>query len=120
MARSHLATQVPLKVSFLAWRLLRDKLPTKANLISRGILSVEDHFCAFGCGAVESAQHVFLSCSSYGSLWSLVSSWIGSSLVTTKTLSDHYIQFTTSACGTRACRSFMQLIWLACVWVVWT
>ncbi|GAU10896.1 hypothetical protein TSUD_427040, partial [Trifolium subterraneum] len=50
-------TQVPLKVSILAWRLLRDRLPTKANLISRGILPVEDHLCVFGCGAVESAQH---------------------------------------------------------------
>jgi hypothetical protein len=67
-------TQVPLKVSILAWRLLRDRLPTKANLISRGILPVEDHHCVSGCGAVESAQHVFLSCSTFGSLWSLVSS----------------------------------------------
>ncbi|GAU10877.1 hypothetical protein TSUD_425420, partial [Trifolium subterraneum] len=32
-------SQVPLKVSILAWRLLRDRLPTKANLISRGCLS---------------------------------------------------------------------------------
>ncbi|GAU23355.1 hypothetical protein TSUD_334020 [Trifolium subterraneum] len=113
-------TQVPLKVSILAWRLLRDRLPTKANPISRGILPVEDHFCAFGCGAVESAQHVFLSCSSSGSLWSLINSWIGSSLVTAQMLSDHFVQFTISAGGTRARGSFMQLIWLACVWVVWT
>ncbi|GAU12294.1 hypothetical protein TSUD_142030 [Trifolium subterraneum] len=31
-------TQVPLKVSILACRLLRDRLPTKANLSSRGII----------------------------------------------------------------------------------
>ncbi|GAU39107.1 hypothetical protein TSUD_320820 [Trifolium subterraneum] len=111
---------VPLKVSILAWRLLRDRLPTKANMISRGILPVEDHHCVFGCGAVDSAQHVFLSCSTFRSLWSLVSSWIGSSLVTAQTLSDHFVQFTTSAGGIRAHRSFMQLIWLACVWVVRT
>ncbi|GAU13014.1 hypothetical protein TSUD_173140 [Trifolium subterraneum] len=103
----------------LIWH-TQGSLPTKANLISRGILPVEDHLCVFGCGAVESAQHVFLSCSSFGSIWSLISSWIGSSLVTTQTLSDHFVQFTISAGGTRARRSFMQLIWLACVWVVWT
>jgi hypothetical protein len=33
---------VPLKVSIFAWRLLRDKLPTKANLVSRGIISAVD------------------------------------------------------------------------------
>ncbi|MCI32291.1 cysteine-rich receptor-like protein kinase, partial [Trifolium medium] len=37
--------QVPLKVSILAWRLLRDRLPTKVNLVTRGIISSEDHFC---------------------------------------------------------------------------
>ncbi|GAU11649.1 hypothetical protein TSUD_334620 [Trifolium subterraneum] len=60
--------QVPLKVSILAWRLLRDRLPTKANLVTRGIFSPEAHFCVSGCGAVESAQHLFLSCSTFGPL----------------------------------------------------
>ncbi|GAU46141.1 hypothetical protein TSUD_143230 [Trifolium subterraneum] len=112
--------QVPLKVSILAWRLLRDRLPTKANLITRAILPSGAHLCVSGCGAVESAQHLFLSCSMFGSLWSHVSSWIGSSLLTTQTLPDHFVQFTSSAGGSRGHRSFMQLIWLACVWVVWT
>ncbi|GAU12549.1 hypothetical protein TSUD_182630 [Trifolium subterraneum] len=111
---------VPLKVSILAWRLLRDRLPTKANLTSRGILPVGDSHCVSGCGSVESAHHVFISCSMFGSLWSIVSSWVGSATVTPQTLSDHFVQFTTSAGGTRVRRSFMQLIWLAYVWVVWT
>ncbi|GAU31805.1 hypothetical protein TSUD_58060 [Trifolium subterraneum] len=80
--------RVPLKVSILAWRLLRDKLPTKANLITRGILSPEAHFCVSGCRAVESAQHLFLSCSTFGHLWSMVSSWIGSPLVVSHTIPD--------------------------------
>ncbi|CAJ2673056.1 unnamed protein product [Trifolium pratense] len=112
--------QVPLKVSICAWRLLRDRLPTKANLVTRGILSTEAHLCVSGCGEVETAQHLFLYCSSFGSLWSLVSSWIGSSSVTAQTLSEHFVQFTDSAGGSRARRSFMQLVWLVCVWVVWT
>jgi hypothetical protein len=33
--------QVPLKVSILAWRLLRDRLPTKNNLLRRGFLNAE-------------------------------------------------------------------------------
>ncbi|CAJ2644200.1 unnamed protein product [Trifolium pratense] len=112
--------QVPLKVSICAWRLLRDRLPTKANLVIRGILSTEAHLCVSGCGEVETVQHLFLYCSSFGSIWSLVSSWIGSSLVTAQSLSEHFVQFTDSAGGSRARRSFMQLVWLGCVWVVWT
>ncbi|PNX74295.1 cysteine-rich receptor-like protein kinase, partial [Trifolium pratense] len=56
-------TQVPLKVSIFAWRLLRDRLPTRANLITRGVLSPTVATCVFGCGAAESAHHLFLSCS---------------------------------------------------------
>jgi hypothetical protein len=42
------------------------------------------------------------------------------SLVDTTSLCDHLVQFTYSASGSRACRSFLQLIWLACICVVWT
>ncbi|GAU37371.1 hypothetical protein TSUD_277450 [Trifolium subterraneum] len=109
-------SRVPLKVFVLAWRLLRDRLPTKANLVSRGILPSAAHLCVSGCGEVETARRLFNSCSTFGSLWSLVSSWIGSPFVTAQTLPDHFVQFTSSAGGSRARRSFMQLIWLACVW----
>ncbi|GAU14165.1 hypothetical protein TSUD_169910 [Trifolium subterraneum] len=67
-------THVPLKVSIFVWRLLRDRLPKKSNLVVRGIISSEAHHCVSGCGAVESAQHLFLSCSAFGSLW-----WFSSS-----------------------------------------
>jgi hypothetical protein len=111
--------QVPLKVSILAWRLLRDRLPTKTNLVSRGILAPDIHGCVAGCGGTETARHLFLSCSTFGSLWPLVRSWIGFSAVDAYSLTDHFIQFTYSAGGLRARRSFLQLVWLACVWVVW-
>jgi hypothetical protein len=111
--------QVPLKVSIFAWRLLRDRLPTRANLVARGILPPDVHFCVTSCGAVESAPHLFLLCRTFGSLWPLVRSWIGFSAVDAHTLSDHFVQFTYSAGGLRARRSFLQLVWLACVWVVW-
>jgi hypothetical protein len=64
--------QVPLKVSTFVWRPLRDRLPTKANLVTRGILPIAAHLCVFSCGEVESAHHLFLSCSTFGPLWALV------------------------------------------------
>lgn len=60
--------QVPLKVSILAWRLLRDMLPKKDNLLNRGIISVEAIFCVAGCGHGESASHLFLHCDMFDSL----------------------------------------------------
>ncbi|PNX74066.1 heat shock protein [Trifolium pratense] len=112
--------QVPLKVSIMAWRLLRDRLPTSANLVSRGIPLAADHRCAFGCAEVETTHPLFISCSTADSLWTLVRSWIGSTYMTAPTLSAYFTQFTGSTSGTRAHRSFMQLVWLVCVWVIWT
>ncbi|PNX70336.1 tether containing UBX domain for GLUT4, partial [Trifolium pratense] len=51
----------------------------------------------------------------FGSLWSLVSSWIGSPLVPAQAIPDHFVQFYSSVGGSRARRSLMQLIWF-----VWT
>ncbi|MCI31917.1 70 kDa peptidyl-prolyl isomerase, partial [Trifolium medium] len=104
--------QVPLKVSVFAWRLLRDRLPTKSNLVARGIITPEAQSCVAGCRDMKSAQHLFISCSIFGSLWSSVRSWIGLSSVDPQHLADHFLQFTFSSGGLRARRSFLQLIWL--------
>ncbi|GAU29681.1 hypothetical protein TSUD_53330 [Trifolium subterraneum] len=111
--------QVPLKVSIFAWRLLRDRLPTKTNLATRGIITSEAQACVAGCGGMETAQHLFIACSIFGSLWSSVRSWIGFSSVDPHNLTDHFLQFTFSSGGLSVRRSFLQLTWLVCVWVIW-
>ncbi|GAU43501.1 hypothetical protein TSUD_92120 [Trifolium subterraneum] len=47
--------QVPLKVSVAAWRLLRNRLPTKDNLVRRHIIPQGAHLCVAGCGVPETA-----------------------------------------------------------------
>ncbi|GAU49411.1 hypothetical protein TSUD_407260 [Trifolium subterraneum] len=111
--------QVPLKVSICAWRLLSDRLPTRAKLVSRGIISPEAHFCVSGCGDIETAQHLFFTCGIFGTLWSAVRLWIGFSSVDHHNPSDHFLHFVGVLGERRARRSFLQLIWLACVWVLW-
>jgi hypothetical protein len=53
--------QAPLKVSIMAWRLLRNRLPTKENLVVRGIISHDNQLCVTGCGGIKTAHHLFLS-----------------------------------------------------------
>jgi len=111
--------QVPLKVSILAWRLLHDRLPTKLNLFRRGIIQHTDVSCVAGCGFDESATHLFLHCASFGSIWQHIRNWLGISGVDLLTLHGHFFQFTNSIGMSRKRRSFMQLLWLLCVWIVW-
>jgi len=106
--------QVPLKVSVFAWRLMRDRLPTKSNLVSKDVISSEDCFCVSGCGSVETTQHLFLWCTTFASLWSLARNWIGFSGMDSNIISDHFIQFIHATGGGKVRRSFLQLIWLLC------
>jgi len=53
---------IPLKVSVFAWRLFRNRLPTKANLFRRGVILDEAQLCVNGCGSIESWVNIFLLC----------------------------------------------------------
>jgi len=113
-------THVSLKVSVLAWRLLRNRLSTKANLETRGMLGPDAQMCVAGCGEGETTQHLFVSCPIFSWLWHLVRAWIGVSGVDPADVSNHFVQFTNLLGGASTKRSFMQLLWLVYVWVLWT
>ena len=110
---------MPLKVSILTWRLLRDRWPTKNNLLRRGIISTANSFCLAGCEQVETVQHLFLHCDLSSSLWQQVQNWIGVSGVDHQSIQTHFIQFSSCLGGSRERRSFLQLLWLLCIWLVW-
>ncbi|XP_058750551.1 uncharacterized protein LOC131623554 [Vicia villosa] len=57
---------IPLKVSVLAWRVWQNRIPTRDNLVKRGILVDSQNSCPFGCGEEESVSHIFFECISSG------------------------------------------------------
>ena len=85
---------IPSKVSLLVWRLFQNRLPTKDNLVRRGILLHMDGACAVSCDIIESASQLFLHCSTYSQLWSNVRNWFDIYSVSSGELRHHFIQFT--------------------------
>jgi hypothetical protein len=57
--------QVPLKVNLFAWRLIRNRLPTKDNLVLRRVLLQDDNIWVRGCVSLDPAEHLFLGCDRY-------------------------------------------------------
>jgi hypothetical protein len=112
-------TCIPSKVSLFVWRLLRDRLPTKNNLLRRGVIQATDTDCTTGCGELETVTHLFLGCDTYGSLWSYVLHWLGISSVLHGDLRHHFVQFTHQAGLPRSSYLYLRLIWFASVWVIW-
>jgi len=84
---------VPTKVSILAWRLIRNRLPTKSNLMARGIISHEAQMYVTGCGEVETTHHLFVSYPIFRELWPLVRGWIWVSGAEPLDIHDHFHHF---------------------------
>jgi len=110
---------IPEKVSLFAWRLLRNRLPTKDNLLRRSIISFTECACPVGYDIFESAQHLFLECGYADSVWILVRTWLGVSSVVPNVLQHHFIHFSCMAGMSRSTHLFFKTVWLACVWVLW-
>lgn len=108
-----------MKVLIFAWRLLRDRLPTRFNLANRGIITTAVQLCVVGCGHVEDSTYLFLSCPTFSTIFPLVRAWIGFDGVDSQVLSDHFLQFINYTGGLKERRSFLHMIWLLSVWTIW-
>jgi len=102
---------VPLKVVLFAWRMFRDRLPTKNNLHRR--------MCVSGCGSTETSNHLFLHCNIFGSIWHFINRWSGTSAAAPFYVSDHFNQFSFSGGISKVHCSIIQAIWFATVWEIW-
>ena len=52
---------IPLKVRIMNWRARMDRLPTKMNLINRGVVLDNDH-CVLCNQSAETGDYIFISC----------------------------------------------------------
>jgi len=82
---------VPLKVSLFAWRLFRNRLPTKDNLSRRRVIPHDAQLCVTGCSNIESTNNLFLGCIVLNSIWHLVCNWIGFASVDPLGISGHFL-----------------------------
>jgi len=78
---------VPLKVSICVWHLLRNRWPTKENLVRRGIIPI---VCVSGCGNNETTDHLLIHCPIFGVLWQHVKTWIGFNSTDPQDILDHF------------------------------
>ena len=101
---------IPSKVSVFVWRLLRNRLPTKDNLVQRQVIPTTDTDCIRGCGGLETSAHLFLHCDIFRSLWHHVWCWLHISSVSPGNIRQHFIQFTSMAGLPRFTHTFMKVI----------
>lgn len=109
--------KIPAKSAIFAWRLIKDRLPTKMNLIRRQVV-VNDRLCPF-CGLKdEEAEHLFFSCSCTLPLWWESISWANLATALPINPRDHFLQHTLGTAGVRN-HTRWKCWWVALTWSIW-
>ncbi|GKU93830.1 hypothetical protein SLEP1_g7393 [Rubroshorea leprosula] len=71
----------PSKVSAFNWQLVLDRIPTRMNLLRRGITKdMEEGRCAICGEADENAGHLFLNCKCARWIWKACAKWWGAKI----------------------------------------
>lgn len=108
-----------MKVVLFAWRLFRDRLPTKDIIFHRGVLDHNSMECVAGCGSSESSRHLLLHCNFLGSVWHFIYRWLSIYAAVPQHVSDHFIQFSFIGGPAKSRQLILQVIWFATVWKIW-
>ncbi|CAJ2651419.1 unnamed protein product [Trifolium pratense] len=112
-------SDVPSKVNVFGWRLLLNRLPTRAALHHRGILTNHHELsCVFCFQQAEDENHLFFSCPFSKGVWNKVLSWLGTSLQTGVEGRDHFLLFG-DLFKMKDKGRVRYLVWLATTWNIW-
>ncbi|PWA94731.1 RNA-directed DNA polymerase, eukaryota [Artemisia annua] len=64
----------PIKLNILLWRIALARIPTRDNLVSRGIV-LDSNLCPVCSSSLETTEHVFADCVELRGIWSSISRW---------------------------------------------
>ncbi|KAK2410194.1 hypothetical protein QL285_045571 [Trifolium repens] len=112
-------SDIPSKILVFGWRLLLDRLPTRAALARRGFLANTDELrCVFCTQHDEDSTHLFFSCPFSQGVWNDVFQWIGKAIPTGLESCDHFMLFG-DLFKLKDDGKIRFLVWLATTWNVW-
>ncbi|KAL5186989.1 hypothetical protein HKD37_05G012732 [Glycine soja] len=109
--------KIPAKASIFAWRLIRDRLPTKSNLHRRQVV-LEDTLCSFCRIREEDASHIFFECNKILPLWWESQTWVRSLGVSPINTRQHFLQHVHGKPGSQRYNRW-KTWWIALNWSIW-
>lgn len=109
----------PRNAASMAWRLMRERLPTTDNLDKRGVITGGSVTCPC-CGVKpESANHLFVSCEPIIKVWDSMARRVGVVWTAPSKVSDHFWQFLNLG-NYKKTRKKLGGLWICVAWVIWS
>ncbi|KAL5172959.1 Serine/threonine-protein phosphatase 7 [Glycine soja] len=109
--------KIPPRADMFSWRLFRDRLPTRANLLRRNVV-LQQTMCPLCGNHQEEAGHLFFHCRMTIGLWWEFMSWTRFKGAFSTDPATHFIQFC-EGFGTRRNHNRRCIWWIALTSTIW-
>ena len=109
--------KVPPSAVVCVWRLLMDRLPTRSNLVKRG-LQLPNLLCPFCQECVESAQRLFVTCKVTQKVQNQCERWVGIVTVRHESIIVHF-HSSYLFCKGHYVNKALKGMWVAIVLEIW-
>ncbi|XP_058759056.1 uncharacterized protein LOC131632298 [Vicia villosa] len=110
--------KLPPKIKVFAWRFFIDRLPTRDQLLKRGVANVSSLDCVMCGSSFESSSYLFFTCQEAKIIWKHVFIWLGISeaINVEEIICFDVIQEKVKCCKRRILINF---VWVATIWSIW-
>ncbi|XP_057418273.1 uncharacterized protein LOC130712458 [Lotus japonicus] len=110
----------PSNISAFVWRVVLDRIQSKANLRRRNIiLDDAEARCSICNIEEESTNHLFFSCNLALQVWSYCNLWLGITTAMPRDARPHLLQHELPFLSSRQ-NDGLRAIWMTAVWSLWT
>ncbi|XP_058752225.1 uncharacterized protein LOC131625382 [Vicia villosa] len=111
--------KVPSRIQFFCWRFIHNRIATKDNLVSRGILNEgEDSLCVLCSKEEENIVHLFSNCEVSIGIWRRVFMWLGGGdFLSLEDFMDFFYNCSKIKCPSK--RVIMAVVWITTIWTLW-
>jgi hypothetical protein len=109
----------PSKLIAFSWQLTHNRIPTRDNLVSRGIIKgVDSTGCVFCSNVIETSCHLFLHCQFASAVWIAIFKWLGIIIIMPPSIPILF-EYMSSFAKSKKDRNGLMLVWHTTLWLIW-
>ncbi|GKC18528.1 RNA-directed DNA polymerase, eukaryota [Tanacetum coccineum] len=108
---------VPIKVNIFAWKMFLDRIPTRSNLVRRGVM-VSSTLCSVCNTSVENSSHLFFCCDVAISVSRLICRWWNLHWSPCGSYSEWLEWFKSIRLGSK-CKGILEGVFYVSWWCLW-
>lgn len=108
-----------MKVATFCWKAILSRIPTKLNLVHRGVVDIGYNvLCPFCNYVPKSTLHLLMSCNLSHYVWMHIYNWMGLVVVLPIDLREHFSQHAGLVTNSIS-KKHWRLLWFSTIWSMW-